>query len=316
MSQNTIPVVDLSDFRSGDSSKRDAFVRGVGDALRQVGFFALTGHGIEDALIRKAYALIGDLFRLPEATKKRYEKIEHKGQRGFTSFGREHAKDSPAPDLKEFWHVGREDFTNKTLAATYMKNVWPSEVAGFSETMQRLYGSLDQCALTLLEACSLYIGEEESRLRDIAVDGNSILRLINYPPLPPDRDPGSVRAGAHEDINLITLLIDATTSGLEILDRSGEWVPVVTPRGCIIVDAGDMLQNITNGYYRSTTHRVVNPKDSNEQRFSMPFFAHARGEVSLKPLESCVNEMGGVVQYPTITADQYLHQRLAEIGLG
>lgn len=316
MSQNTIPVVDLTDFRSGTSSQRAAFVQGVGDALRHVGFLALTSHGIEAALIDKAYGMVNELFRLPEATKRRYEKVEHKGQRGFTSFGREHAKDSKAPDLKEFWHVGREAFADQKLAAAYMKNAWPAELPELRPVMVELYAALDQCALTILEACSLYIGEDKSRLRDIAVDGNSILRLINYPPLPADRDPGSVRAGAHEDINLVTLLIDATKSGLEILDRSGKWIPVVTPRGCIIVDAGDMLQNITNGYYRSTTHRVVNPKDSNETRYSMPYFAHARGEVSLKPLPSCVKRMGEAPLYPDITADQYLHQRLAEIGLG
>ena len=181
--------------------------------------------------------------------------------------------------------------------------------------VEDVYQKLEFAALQILEACALYIGEEKNRIRDTAVNGNSILRLIHYPPIPADSNPASIRAGAHEDINLITLLIDATSSGLEILDRNDNWVPVITPKGCIIVDAGDMLQNLTNGFYKSTTHRVVNPDNSREARYSMPFFMHARGEVSLAPLDSCIEATGGKTLYPKITADEYLIQRLREIGL-
>ncbi len=315
MTQNTIPVVDLHDYFSSDKNRQERFVKGIGDALCQVGFFALLHHDIDDKLIAEAYQQIATFYKLPTETKKKYEKIEIKGQRGFTSFGREHAKDSKAPDLKEFWHVGREFETSSTLADVYPPNVWPQEVPAFKKTMVGLYDALERCALTVLEACALYLGEQKDLLRNTAVDGNSILRLIHYPPVAADANPNSIRAQAHEDINLITLLIEATTSGLEILDRSGRWIPVVTPPNCIIIDAGDMLQNITNGFYKSTTHRVVNPKDNRETRYSMPFFMHARAEVDLSPLESCVQKTGGKKNYPNITANEYLLQRLKEIGL-
>ena len=181
--------------------------------------------------------------------------------------------------------------------------------------MKNVYKQLEECSLKILEACSLFLNEEKSLISEMAVKGNTILRLIHYPPIPEDAHPSSVRAAAHEDINLITLLIDATSSGLELLDRDGNWIPVVTPKGCIIVDSGDMLQNLTNGYYKATTHRVVNPDDSRSRRFSMPFFVHARSEVPLNPLTKCVEKTGGEKKFPDITAGEYLHQRLKEIGL-
>jgi isopenicillin N synthase-like dioxygenase len=315
MSQATIPVLDLKDYIASDSARQADFVRGVGDSLVNVGFFALTNHGLDKSLIEQAYEQSANLFHLAETSKAGYEKAELKGQRGYTSFGKEHAKDSAAPDLKEFWHVGQELAADHPLAATYPANIWPHEVPQFKPTMLDLFHQLEQCALTLLEACALYIDEPRDRFRKMAETGNSILRLIHYPPIPEDVNPQSVRAGAHEDINLITLLIDATSSGLEIKDRLGQWLPVVTPPDCIIVDAGDMLQNVTNGYFKSTTHRVVNPEDSREPRFSMPFFVHARSEVDLSPLASCVKLTGGTRQYPNISAGDYLHQRLVEIGL-
>lgn len=315
MTQNTIPVVDLHDYLSNDTKRQEQFVKSVGDALCQVGFFALLNHGLSDRLVSDSYQEIATFYKLPAETKKKYEVAGLKGQRGFTSFGREHAKNSQAPDLKEFWHVGREFFADSALANGYPPNVWPQETPQFKPTMLELYAALEKCALTVLEACSLYVGEKKEVFRDIAVDGNSILRLIHYPPISADADPRSIRAQAHEDINLITLLVEATTSGLEILDRNGTWIPVVTPRNCIIVDAGDMLQNITNGFFKSTTHRVVNPDNSRETRYSMPFFVHARAEVDLSPLPSCVQRTGGKKNYPNITANEYLMQRLREIGL-
>lgn len=315
MTQNTIPVVDLHDYLSGDKQRQEQFVKSIGDALCQVGFFALLHHGVDDKLISDSYHEIATFYKLPLETKKKYEGIGLKGQRGFTSFGREHAKNSQAPDLKEFWHVGREFSPSSPLAQTYPPNIWPAEVPPFKNTMLNLYNALEKCALTVLEACALYLNEEKNLFRNIAVDGNSILRLIHYPPIAADADPRSIRAQAHEDINLITLLIEATTSGLEILDRRDNWIPVVTPPNCIIIDAGDMLQNITNGFYKSTTHRVVNPADNRETRYSMPFFVHARAEVDLSPLASCVEKTGGKKNYPNITANEYLLQRLREIGL-
>lgn len=314
MSDASIPVLDLNDYLSESIERKQKFIDGVGHSLSQIGFFALTNHGLSNKLLESAYTQSKQLFSLSTEEKSQYEDLKLKGQRGYTSFGREHAKDSKAPDLKEFWHVGQELDPTHELCQVYPKNVWPNELSEFKPTMTALYDGLEDCALKILEACSSYIGESPERIRDTAVDGNSILRLIHYPPIPENADPESVRAAAHEDINLITLLVNATASGLELLDKQGNWIPIVTPPGCIIVDSGDMLQNISNGFFKSTTHRVVNPDDSREERFSMPFFVHARSEVKLDPLDSCIERMGKV-NYPQITAGEYLHQRLAEIGL-
>lgn len=311
----SIPVVDLNDYISGDKERVERFVRGVGSALQEIGFFALTNHNVSPELIETSYDETKKLFALPTETKLKYQIPGLNGQRGYTAFGKEHAKGSKSPDLKEFWHVGQEVTASSSHTDVYPDNVWPEGVEKFKETTLSVYRNLEFAGLKILEACALFLGEEKDRIRDIAVEGNSILRMIHYPPIAADRDPNSIRAGAHEDINLITLLIDATSSGLELMDRKGNWIPVVTPRGCIIVDAGDMLQNLTNGFYKSTTHRVVNPDNSREARYSMPFFMHARGEVKLDPLPSCIAATGGKKTYPDITADAYLHQRLREIGL-
>ncbi len=311
----SIPVVDLNDYLSGDKDRVKKFVNGVGSALQEIGFFALTNHNVEQDLIIDAYDETRNLFALPTEEKMSFQIPGLKGQRGYTAFGKEHAKGSNAPDLKEFWHVGQELETNSQLAGVYPGNVWPENMEKFKVTTLKIYKNLEFAGLKILEACAQFLGEDKDRIRDTAVDGNSILRLIHYPPVPMDRNPNSIRAAAHEDINLITLLIDATSSGLELMDRKGNWIPVTTPKGCIIVDAGDMLQNLTNGFYKSTTHRVVNPDNSREARYSMPFFMHARGEVALNPLPSCIKATGGKQLYPDISADSYLLQRLKEIGL-
>lgn len=314
MSQQTIPVVNLQHFL-GSKSQREEFVKEMGNSLKDIGFFALENHGVDYRLIEKAYQVSGDFFRMPEAKKKAYEVVSLKGQRGFTSFGREHAKDQKAPDLKEFWHVGRELGERHPLRASYEPNFWPSEIPEFKEVMLELYRQLDTCANHLLAACSVYIGENPEFLPAMTEDGNTILRIINYPEVPADRDPQSIRAGAHEDINFITLLCEATAGGLELLRRDGSWLPIHALKGQIIVDTGDMLQNLSNGLFKSTTHRVVNPDNSREQRFSMPYFVHPRSEVDLSPMASCVARTGGKKLYPDIKAGEYLHQRLNEIGL-
>lgn len=311
----TIPLVNLQDYLNGSAKQREAFIQRMGDALKDFGFFALENHGVDYRLIEKAYQLSAGFFDLDESTKKKYEHLELKGQRGFTSFGREHAKGQKAADLKEFWHVGRELPENSPLRATYPPNFWPSEIPEFKEVMTELYRQLDVCSMRLLEACSIYIGEQPELLPGMAKDGNTILRIINYPEIPESRDPASIRAGAHEDINFITLLCEATAGGLELLRRDGTWLPIHALKGQIIVDTGDMLQNLTNGLLKSTTHRVMNPDNSRERRFSMPYFVHPRSEVDLTPLPRSVEKTGGQTAYPKITAGQYLEQRLREIGL-
>lgn len=308
----TIPVLDLDHYLKGDDEARNLFVDSVGTSLRDVGFFALQSSGVDLSILEKSYALQENLFDLPLKVKQSYENPALRGQRGYISFGKEHAKGSKAPDLKEFWHIGQEVVDHSLVS--YPENIWPVEVDAFKEVFLELYSQLEQCALTLLEACALYIGEDKSHFSGGAFQGDSIMRLINYPPIPEGVDVNSIRAAAHEDINLITLLVSSTSSGLELLMKDGQWLPVTTPDQCIIVDAGDMLQNVTNGYFKSTTHRVVNPDRKNSRRMSIPFFMHPRSDVDLSPLPSCVEKTGGSKAYPSLTAGEYLSQRLAEIG--
>ena len=312
MSQS-IPVVSLEAFRRGGEAEQ-GFVRTAGDALADLGFFALADHGVGSEVIRRSYAAAEAFFSQADPDKLRYEVPELKGQRGFTRFGREHAKDHPAPDLKEFWHVGRDLPEGHPLRSVNPPNVWPDSPADFEPAFRRLYQELDACAATLLEAVALYLGEPRESISEMARDGTTILRVIHYPPIPDDAPAQSMRAAPHEDINLITLLCEATAGGLELLTRQGDWVAIEAIPGQIIVDAGDMLQNLSNGLLRSTTHRVTNPGNSRERRFSMPFFVHPRPEVPLNPLDSCVRS-AGERRYPDITAGEYLAQRLREIGL-
>lgn len=308
----TIPVLDLRDFHTDD--RRHAFVAQLGKALEDTGFFAVTHHGVEPSLIQAAYQVAQAFFTLPEDVKRQYDTSVLHGQRGFTVFGREHAKDHPVSDLKEFWHVGRERSPDQTLAAGYLANASPVEVPEFAAVMNQLYAQLDACATQLLQACALYLGKPENLLSDMTQDSNTILRILHYPPIAPEVHPVSLRAAPHEDINLITLLCEATDDGLELLQRDGTWRSIRALPGQIIVDSGDMLQQLTNGLLKSTTHRVINPADSRTRRFSMPFFVHPRAEVDLTPLPGCIAKTG-VQIFPSITAGEYLQQRLREIGL-
>lgn len=313
--KQTIPVVDLRDFTHGTRLARQNFIVTLGRGLEELGFFALENHGVDHGLIDRAYSLTRHFFEFDDSAKKKYEHQELNGQRGFTSFGKEHAKYSEAPDLKEFWHVGREHFQNQKLALEYPKNIWPEEVPEFKNVMTELYDQLDECAFHLLRACALYLGEPENLFSDMALDGNTILRIIHYPPVPKNKNPASERAAAHEDINLITLLCESTDEGLELLQKDGNWRPIHALNGQIVVDSGDMLQNLTNGVLKSTTHRVVNPDNDHSRRFSMPFFVHPRSEVSLNPLPRMIQRNEGQKKFPDITAGAYLRQRLEEIGL-
>ena len=305
-----LECLDLEDFLGTSSSRRLEFIDGVGRSLHRIGFFTLKNHGMDPDLVRASYGLCSELFTLPKERKQRYEDESLKGQRGYVSFGKEHAKDQKASDLKEFWHVGRSRYTSKS---PYIENIWPEEVPAFRPMMEELYAQLDRCSGLLLRACALYLGEKEELFSEMAVDGNSILRLIHYPPI--EAHWQGVRAAAHEDINLITLLCEASDSGLEVQTHDGTWLAIDALKGQIVVDSGDMLANISNGFYRATTHRVVNPKDSTRARYSIPFFCHPRSECNLTPLASCKQKTGGVDAYPAITAGEFLEKRLREIGL-
>jgi isopenicillin N synthase-like dioxygenase len=313
--KQTIPVVSLKNFIQGSSTQKTQFVDTLGSALVDVGFFALVDHGVSRSLIQDAYELAEAFFELPVVTKSQYEIKHLMGQRGYTGFGKEHAKGSQSPDLKEFWHVARERFGADVQKSKFGANLWPQELPRFKEVFVKLYENLDNTAYELLKACALYLGLPEDEFCGRAYGGESILRLIHYPPVPEDVSPASLRAAPHEDINLITLLCESTASGLELLDRKGHWLPIHAIPGQIIVDAGDMLQNVTNGFFRSTTHQVVNPDSSKARRFSMPFFCHPRGEARLDPLPCTVAKTGNKLKYPCWTAHEFLKTRLEEIGL-
>lgn len=312
--KQTIPVLSLSDYLHGTESEQKKFVSDLGSALSDIGFLALEDHGIDSELISDAYKVAEEFFSQPDESKTKYV-LDNAGQRGFTAFGKEHAKDSAAPDLKEFWHIGREKNKLSKFENSNLVNVWPTEVPQFKPCMEKLYAQLDTCAFALLDACSQFINEEKNFLREAAEGGNTVLRIIHYPPVAEDADPASIRAAAHEDINLITLLCESTAAGLELLQKDGTWLPIHSLKGQIIVDAGDMLQQLTNGLIKSTTHRVVNPDNSKARRFSMPFFVHPKSEFSLAARENCIERTGGKKIYQDISSGDYLHQRLREIGL-
>ncbi len=308
-----IPTIDLDDYLTGDAADRDRMVKTLGDGLVEFGFLNVEGHGIDSDLVRGTYDLWQRFFALPEEVKKRYAGVDD-GSRGFTPFGVEHAKDSPLPDLKEFWHVGQEPPAGHLLHGVYPGNVWPVEIPEIRQPTQRLYKTLERVAENLLRALADYFDLPRETFASMMQAGNSVLRVIHYPPVSPEHDP-AVRASAHEDINLITLLCEATDSGLEILTREGDWLAVETGEGQIVVDAGDMLSRCTNGVVPATTHRVVNPPSAaNRERYSMPFFVHPFPSCDLAVKERFVSA-DHPPKFPPITAGEFLDQRLREIGL-
>jgi isopenicillin N synthase-like dioxygenase len=311
----TIPVVDLADFTSGDEKKKADFVQRLGKAYEDVGFVAVKNHGISDALISDLYQYVQEFFSLPSDKKRMYEIPELAGQRGYTSFGKEHAKGSDAPDLKEFFQYGQIVPENHPLKPEYPDNVSVAEVSGFNETLFQAYRAFEKSGKTLLQAIALYLGLDENYFDNKVEEGNSILRAIHYPPITVEPK-SAIRAEQHEDINLITLLVGASAGGLEILTKQNEWVPVTSLPEQIVVNVGDMLQRLTNNKLKSTTHRVVNPPRElwHTSRFSIPFFLHPKSATDLSALEGCVDENHPKV-FEDITAGEYLDERLREIGL-
>ncbi len=294
MADASIPVLSLHEL--APAGRRDAAVRTLGEALETFGFVAIIDHDVPEALLSESYARAAEFFALPEDTKRRYEDVESGRQRGYTSLGVEHAKDQLVPDIKEFWHVGR-------LQGDVPPNIEPAEPVNFTTTFNRLFAELDRVATTLLESVGAYLGKPEGFFEDFTRGGNSVLRIIHYPPLSNDVEPGAVRAAAHEDINLITVLPVATEPGLQLMTRDGAWVDVQTPPNVMVCDTGDMMQLLTGRRLRSTTHRVVNPPgDANRSRFSMPFFCHPRPDAVLQ-------------QQPEVLAHAFMMERLRDIGL-
>jgi len=314
-SHEHIPSLDIRRFDHQGADDKQAFVDELGAGFRKFGFVGLTEHGISDAIIGGAYEAMRAFFGLPEEVRRSYFIDGLAGARGYTPFGIEHAKDSNTADLKEFWHVGREIPAGIAMADTYPANVWPKEVPEFRERTYALYEALDHLGRRVLKAVALHLGLAEDFFEDKVNLGNSILRPLHYPPI--SENTSGVRAGRHEDINLITLLVGSGEPGLEILTLNNEWIGVDTIPGTIVCNVGDMLQRITNHVLPSTTHRVVNPPPPycHESRYSTPYFLHPNSDCLLETLPGCVSPERPNRYPEPITAHAYLVERLIEIGL-
>lgn len=291
------------------------FAASIGRSFRETGFAVITDHGLDQAMIERAIDKTKAFFALSEAEKRAYYDAPNGGQRGYTPFGTENAKGNLAPDQKEFWHTGRTGKPGSAYAASMKETPKVAEIDGFDTATRALFQGLDDMGQSILRAIALDLGLEENWFTPRVLEGNSILRLLHYPAQATPPPPGSVRAGAHEDINVITLLLGAEEAGLEVKHRSGEWLGVNPPAGALVVNVGDMLQRLTNGKLPSTTHRVVNPSAERtaHPRYSTPFFLHFAPEVLIAPLESCIED--GQEALPAISAHDYLMERLREIGL-
>jgi isopenicillin N synthase-like dioxygenase len=309
-----IPVVDLAGF-SGDTKQKAAFVNQLGKAYEDVGFVAVKNHGISSDTIEGLYRNTKAFFSLPADHKSKYEIPGLAGQRGYTSFGKEHAKGSTAPDLKEFFQFGQTVEDADPIRAEYPDNVMVNELTEFNPIFFTAYRSFETSGTLLLRAIALYLGLDEHYFDPFIHNGNSILRAIHYPPIK-DEPRSAIRAEQHEDINLITLLVGASADGLQILSKQNEWVPVTSLPDQIVVNVGDMLQRLTNNKLKSTTHRVVNPPRElwGTSRYSIPFFLHPKSSMSLACLAGCI-DAAHPKEYPDVTAGEYLDERLREIGL-
>ncbi len=315
INMQSIPAVDLSKYVNGNSEDQTQFIKELGKAWKEVGFVTVKNHGVPDKYINAFYMYIKRFFEMPLDTKLKYEDWDNAGQRGYTSFGREHAKGFDAPDLKEFWQIGQVVTDGDPIAKEYPQNIEIEELREFNEVGRKLYKAFEHSGANLLRAIARYLNLNEHYFDSKIHNGNSILRAIHYPPI--SKEPkSSIRAEQHEDINLITLLAGASAEGLQVMDKDGHWINVNAPEGHLVINVGDMLQRLTNNVLKSTTHRVVNPPKEmwHTSRYSIPFFLHPRSDMDLSCLNSCITEENPLT-YSSITAGEYLHERLKEIGL-
>lgn len=310
-----IPSVDLRDFLSDDPVRKQKFVNEIGKAYEEIGFVALKGHFLSDELVEKLYQQVRNFFNLPLDIKEKYEIPGIGGQRGYVSFGKESAKGRTTGDLKEFWHFGQYVENNDKLANEYPENVTVSELPEFNSIGKETYKMLEKTGVYVLRALALYLGLNEFYFDDLVKNGNSILRPIHYPPIL-DEPKDAVRAAAHGDINLITLLMGAQGKGLQVQNNKGEWIDAIAADDELVINVGDMLSRHTNNKLKSTIHQVVNPPRElwGTSRFSIPFFMHPISEMPLNCLENCVNDENPKL-YDDITAGEFLTERLIELGL-
>lgn len=310
-----IPSIDLNDFLSGDPIKKNNFVQALGNAFQDIGFVAVKGHLLEDEVSQQLYWQCQEFFNFPDEIKKTYEIPGLAGQRGYTSFGKEHAKGRNEGDLKEFWHFGQEVIGDDPIKNEYPENVIVKELSGFNANGLKAYKQLEETGKYMLRAIALFLNLPETYFDDKIYHGNSILRPIHYPPITSEPK-SAVRAAEHEDINLITLLMGASAGGLQVLNKQNEWVSITALPDQLVVNVGDMLQRLSNNVLKSTTHRVVNPPQEKWAfpRYSIPFFLHPRSEMRLDCLNEC-NSIDNPIHYEPISAGDYLIERLKEIGL-
>ena len=312
---NNIPSVDLADFLSGDPNRKQKFVDEIGRAYEEIGFVSLKNHFLDDKLVDDLYKEVKDFFALPLETKRKYEIEGLGGQRGYVSFGKEHAKGKKEGDLKEFWHFGQEPDADANLIDEYPENIIVEENKNFNKVGMTAYRQLEKTGIYVLRALALYLGLDENYFDHWASNGNSILRAIHYPPIT-EEPKGAVRAGAHGDINLITLLMGASSGGLQVLRKDGQWIDAIPQEDELVINVGDMLERHTNNKLRSTIHRVVNPprEEWDKPRYSIPFFMHPRSDMKLDCLPQCIDE-NHPKAYDDITAGEFLYERLVDIGL-
>lgn len=312
---NTIPSVNLSDFTSGDEARKQNFVDAIGKAYEEIGFVALKGHFLNDALVEKLYTEVKNFFDLSTEVKQKYEVPGIGGQRGYISFGKESAKGKKEGDLKEFWHFGQYVDDNDTLKNEYPDNVLIDEFPDFNTVGKETYQMLEKTAKYVLRALAIHLGLEETYFDNYIHNGNSILRPIHYPPIK-EEPKEAVRAAAHGDINLITLLMGAQGKGLQVQNHDGEWIDAIAQPDEIMINVGDMLSRHTNNKLKSTIHRVVNPPKElwGTSRYSIPFFMHPISDMKLDVLDGCVDE-NNPKQFEDITAGKFLNERLIELGL-
>jgi isopenicillin N synthase-like dioxygenase len=311
-----IPSVDLRDFLSGDPVRKQKFVNEIGKAYEDIGFVALKGHFLDDKLVGELYGEVRNFFSLPVEVKEKYEIPGIGGQRGYVSFGKEHAKGRSAGDLKEFWHFGQYVDANSKYKAEYPDNVEVSELPNFNTTGKEAYQMLEKTGVYVLRALALFLGLDEFYFDNYIKDGNSILRPIHYPPITDEPKDGAVRAAAHGDINLITLLMGAQGKGLQVQNHDGQWIDAIAEPDEVVINVGDMLSRHTNNRLKSTIHQVVNPPRElwGTSRFSIPFFMHPVSDMRLNCLENCIDADHPKL-YDDITAGEFLDERLVELGL-
>ena len=313
---SVIPSLDLSMFIHGNAQQKAGFVDALGKAYETIGFAAIKNHLLSEELENNLYEQSQKFFELPESVKRSYSGDAIAGQRGYTGWGQEHAKGKNVGDLKEFWHFGQYVPASSKAAFDYPDNITVSELPMFNDVGEKAFKALEETGKYMLRAMALYLGLDEFYFDNEIKYGNSILRPIHYPPILEEPPTGAVRAGEHEDINLITLLMGASAGGLEILSKDDKWVGVTSLKDHLVVNVGDMLQRLTNNKFKSTTHRVVNPPRSewSKPRYSIPFFLHPKSATRLDCLESCIDDEHPKA-YNDISAGDYLTERLLEIGL-